>query len=302
MLIIVAVLLYLYSNFSRNAERYQTISGKGFRPRVIAIGRWKIVALGVLIALFFVLIGFPIAITLWVSLVPYYDGINLAALERFGLANFDTVIYQTSFTSAITNTFVLAISTATLIAGFTTLAAWLAVRRFPGAWILDQLASAPLVFPAIVLAVAFLQFVLNMPLALYGTLLSIILATMVQFMPFGMRFTYAGVLQIHRELEEASALSGARGLVTFIRIVVPLVAPAVVTCWLFIFLLASKAVTVPILLAGPQSQVVAVAMFDMWQNGVAPELAALGILWTAIMTCVSTLFFIVSRRYGLTSR
>jgi iron(III) transport system permease protein len=302
MLIIVAFLLYLYSSFSRNAERYQTISGKGFRPRVIAIGRWKIAAMSVLIALFFVLIGFPIAITLWVSLVPYYDGINLAALERFSLANFDTVIYQTSFTSAITNTFILGISTATLVAGFTALAAWLTARRFPGAWILDQLASAPLVFPAIVLAVAFLQYVLNMPLALYGTLLSIILATMVQFMPFGMRFTYAGVLQVHRELEEASALSGARGLVTFIRIVVPLVAPAVVTCWLFIFLLASKAVTVPILLAGPQSQVVAVAMFDMWQNGVAPELAALGIIWTAIMTCVSTLFFIVSRRYGLTSR
>jgi iron(III) transport system permease protein len=302
MLIITAFLLYLYSSFSRNAERYQTISGKGFRPRVIGIGRWKIVATGVLIGLFLVLIGFPIAITLWVSLVPYYDGIHLAALERFSLANFDTVIYQTSFTSAIMNTFILAFSTATLIAGFTTLAAWLAVRRAPGAWILDQLASAPLVFPAIVLAVAFLQFVLNMPLALYGTLLSIIIASMVQFMPFGMRYSYAGVLQVHRELEEASALSGARGLVTFVRIVVPLVAPAVVTCWLFVFLIASKSVSVPILLAGPQSQVVAVAMFDMWQNGVAPELAALGIIWTAIMTCVSTLFFIVSRRYGLTSR
>jgi iron(III) transport system permease protein len=302
MLIITAFLLYLYGSFSRNAARYQTISGKGFRPRVIGIGRWRPVATGVLVLLFLVLIGFPIAITLWVSLVPFYDGIHLAALGRFSFDNFNTVIFQTSFTSAILNTFILAFSTATLIAGFTTLAAWLVVRRAPGAWILDQLASAPLVFPAIVLAVAFLQLVLNMPLALYGTLLSIIIASMVQFMPFGMRYTYAGVLQVHRELEEASALSGARSLVTFTRIVVPLVAPAVVTCWLFVFLIASKSVSVPILLAGPQSQVVAVAMFDMWQNGVAPELAALGIIWTAIMTCVSTVFFIVSRRYGLTSR
>ena len=244
MLIIVAFLLYLYGSFSRNAERYQTISGKGFRPRVIGIGRWRPVAMGVLIALFLVLIGFPIGITLWVSLVPFYDGINLAAIERFSLDNFNTVIFQTSFTSAIANTFILAISVATLVAGFTTLAAWLAVRRFPGAWFLDQLASAPLVFPAIVLAVAFLQFVLNMPLALYGTLLSIIIASMVQFMPFGMRYSYAGALQIHRELEDASALSGADGLVTFIRIVVPLMAPAVVTCWLFVFLIASKAVSV----------------------------------------------------------
>ena len=94
----------MIGSFSRNAERYQTISGKGFRPRVISIGRWRPVAMGVLIALFLVLIGFPIGITLWVSLVPFYDGINLAALERFSLDNFNTVIFQTSFTSAIPNT------------------------------------------------------------------------------------------------------------------------------------------------------------------------------------------------------
>lgn len=97
-------------------------------------------------------------------------------------------------------------------------------------------------------------------------------------------------------------MSGAKGLVTFARVVVPLAAPALVTCWLFVFLMSSKAVSIPILLGGPDSQVVAVAMFEMWQNGAAPELAALGIIWTAVMTVASTLFFVVSRRYGLSAR
>jgi iron(III) transport system permease protein len=302
MLIIMAFLLYLYGNFSRNAAKYQTISGKGYRPRVISIGRWRWLAGAVLSALFLVLIGFPVAIMLWVSFVPYYDGINWAALARFGLMNFRTVIYETQFGSAVANTFILGVATASLVAAFTTLSAWLTVRRHPGAWLLDQLASTPLVFPAIVLAVAYLEFVLNLPLALYGTLFSIVLASMVQFMPFGMRYSYAGVLQIHRELEEASAISGARSAATFLRIVVPLVAPAVVTCWLFVFLMVSKAVSIPILLSGPGSQVVAVTLFDMWQNGVAGELAALGVIWTAIMTVVSTVFFVVSRRYGFSAR
>ena len=302
MLVIMVFLLRLYGNFSKHAEKYQTISGKGFRPRVMHIGRWRWLTTAVLVALFFVLIVFPIGITLWVSFVPYYDGVNWEALARFSLANFRTVLFETSSGSALANTFILGTATATLVAAFTTLSAWLAVRRQPGAWLLDQLASAPLVFPAIVLAVAFLQFVLNVPLALYGTLTSIIIASMVQFMPFGMRYSYAGVLQIHRELEEASALSGARTLTTFLRIVVPLMTPAVVTCWLFVFLMVSKAVSIPLLLAGPDSQVVAVSMFEMWQNGVAPELAALGIIWTAIMTVVSTGFFMVSRRYGLATR
>lgn len=302
MLVIMVFLLRLYGNFSRHAEKYQTIGGKGFRPRVMRIGRWRWVTTSVLVLLFLLLIVFPVGITMWVSLVPYYDGINAEALARFSLMNYRTVIFETSFSSALSNTFILGVATASLVAAFTTLSSWLAVRRRPGAWLLDQLASAPLVFPAIVLAVAFLQFVLNVPLALYGTLLSIIIASMVQFMPFGMRYSYAGVLQIHRELEDASALSGARTATTFLRVVVPLVAPAVVTCWLFIFLMVSKAVSIPLLLAGPNSQVVAVTMFEMWQNGVAPELAALGIIWTAIMTLVSTAFFLLSRRYGLSAK
>ena len=302
MLVIMVLLLRLYGNFSRHAEKYQTIAGKGFRPRVIPIGRWRWPAAAVLIALFLALIFFPVMITLWVALVPYYDGVNAEALSRLSLDNFRTVLFETSFVSALTNTFVLGIATATLVAAFTTVSAWLAVRRRPGAWLLDQLASAPLVFPAIVLAVAYLQFVLNVPLALYGTLLSIILASVVQFMPFGMRYSYAGVLQIHRELEEVSAVSGARAGATFFRIVLPLAAPAVITCWLFIFLMVSKAVSIPLLLAGPNSQVVSVTMFDMWQNGVAPELAALGIIWTAVMTIVSTTFFVLSRRYALSAK
>lgn len=299
MLVIMAFLLRLYGNFSRHAEKYQTIGGKGFRPRVIPIGYWRLLTAAVLVALFLVLIFFPVAITLWVALVPYYDGVSAQAISRFSFDNFRTVLFETSLTSAVVNTFVLAIATASLVAAFTTVSAWLAVRRRPGAWLLDQLASAPLVFPAIVLAVAYLQFVLNVPLALYGTLLSIILASVVQFMPFGMRYSYAGVLQIHRELEDMSAVSGARTGTTFFRVVLPLAAPAVITCWLFIFLMVSKAVSIPLLLAGPNSQVVSVTMFDMWQNGVAPELAALGIIWTAIMTFVSTGFFALSRRYGL---
>jgi iron(III) transport system permease protein len=83
--------------------------------------------------------------------------------------------------------------------------------------------------------------------------------------------------------------------------VLALAAPAVITRWLCIFLMVSNAVSSPLLLAGPNSQVVSVTMFDMWQNGVAPELAALGIIWTGIMTFVSTGFFALSRRYGLSA-
>jgi iron(III) transport system permease protein len=302
MLVIMGFLLHLYGRFSRSAERYQTVSGKGYRPRVLTIGRWRWLTASVLVLFFLVLIGFPVAITAWVSLVPFYDGIHLDAIARMSFANYGTIFGETGSVSVLVNTFILGIATATVVAGFTTMAAWLAVRRRPGAWVLDQLASAPLVFPAIVLAVAFLQAFLDVPFGLYGTLTSIIIASVVQFLPFGMRYSYAGVIQIHCELEDASAICGAGTWATFRRVVLPLAAPAAITCWLFVFLMVAKAVSIPILLAGPNSQVVAVTLFDMWQNGVAGELAALGMVWTAIMTAASTGFFLISRRYGVASR
>ena len=97
-------------------------------------------------------------------------------------------------------------------------------------------------------------------------------------------------------------MSGAHQATTFRRVVLPLVAPAMMTCWLFVFLVAVKAISIPILLSGANSQVVAVTIFDLWQNGVIGELSAMGIIWMGMMTVVSVTFSLVARRYGLTVR
>ncbi|MCZ6885833.1 MAG: iron ABC transporter permease, partial [Alphaproteobacteria bacterium] len=65
------------------------------------------------------------------------------------------------------------------------------------------------------------------------------------------------------------------------------------------FLVSTKAVSIPILLSGPDSQVIAVTMFDLWENGQVTESAAVGVTWAAFMTVLSTLFYIIARRYGL---
>ena len=301
LLFIVVGLLYGYNRLSRHAEKFQTITGKGFRPRVMDLGRWRWLTAGVLVLFFFIIIGFPVGIVMWVSFLPYYDGIHAGALKLMSLANYRTVIHGGLFQDSLANTLILGGACASIVAPFTALCAWLAVRRQRGGQLLDQLASAPLIFPAIVMGVAYLQVFLQVPL-IYGTLLSIIIASMVRYLPYGMRYSYAGILQIHKELEEASALSGARQATTFRRVVMPLVAPALATCWLFVFLVAVKAVSIPILLAGPQSRVIAVTIFDLWENGVVGELSAMGIIWTAMMTVVSILFSLLARRYGLNLR
>lgn len=300
LMFLVVLLLHYYNKLSRYAERYQTITGKGFRPRLMNLGKFRYVTAGILVMFFILLIVLPIGIVLLASLQPFYEKVNAEAFTRLTLANYYTVFKAGSFRESIGNTLILGVVTATLVCALTALCAWLAVRRFKGAALLDQLATLPLIFPAIVMGVAFMQVFLNLPFAFYGTLLSVIFASAVRYLPYGMRYSYAGVMQIHDELEEASSISGAKQRETFVRIVLPLIMPAMVTCWLFVFLLSVRAVSMAILLVGPNSQIVAVTLFDLWANGQTSELAAMGFTWMAFMTGVSTIFYLIARRYGLT--
>jgi iron(III) transport system permease protein len=152
------------------------------------------------------------------------------------------------------------------------------------------------VFPGICLGVAVMEVYLRVPLPIYGTLWIIAIAYVIRYMPYGMRYVYSGVLQLHHELEEAAGVAGAGALTTLRRVVAPLLTPALVAGWLFIFLIANKELSIAVLLASPGSQVIAVAIFDQWVNGQGGELAAFGLVWTALMTVIACLFFAQMRR------
>src|SRR5262249_53226581 len=197
LLLIVALLLWWYGRLARHAHQYQTITGKGYRPRVIDIGRARYLLAAVLLVIFILVIALPVAILVFTSLQPFYEGITADSFGRLTLENYRVILEPGSFRDSVANTLVLGAATAALVVPFTALCAWLAARRWPGAWFLDQLATTPLAFPAIVMSVAFLHVFVNLPLPLYGTLLSIVIASAVRYLPYGMRYAYAGVLQIH---------------------------------------------------------------------------------------------------------
>jgi iron(III) transport system permease protein len=299
LLLIVVLLLVWHHRLSRHARRFQTITGKGYRPRIIDLGGGRFVAAALLLAAFLLVTALPVGMLVFASLQPFYEGLTPESFERFTLDNYVTILAPGSFRDSIANTLLLGAATATAVVPLTALCAWLAVRRRPGAWLLDQIATAPLIFPAIVMSVAFLQVFVSLPLPLYGTLISVIIASTVRYLPYGMRYAYAGVLQIHEDLEDAAKTSGAGPGLVFMRVVLPLISAALVSCWLFVFLLAVQNVALPLMLVGPGTEIVAVTLFDLWQNGQVTELAAMGVLWVALMLVVSAGFYLTARRYQL---
>lgn len=301
LVLIVTALLIWQNNLARNAHRYQTITGKGYRPRIVDLGGWRYLSSSLLVLLFLLVTVIPAAILVFTSLQPFYEGVNLGSLNRVTLENYHVLFGPGSFRDSIANTLILGVATATLVVPFTALCAWLVVRQVPGAVLLDHLTMLPLVFPAIILGVAFLNIFVNMPLPLYGTLLSVIIASSVRYLSYGMRYAYAGALQIQPDLEGQAAISGASRASVFWRIVLPLLAPTLINSWLLIFLLSVQAVSLPLLLVGPGSEVMAVTLFELWQNGQVTELAAMGVLWIVLMTAVSTLFHFLTRHHQITT-
>jgi iron(III) transport system permease protein len=298
LLVVVAILLFFYGRMTRNAERYATVTGKNFRANQMDIGAWRWAGAAFLVLDFVLILVLPTIILIWASLLPFYQSFSRAAWARASLINYEHVFGDSRYIDLLVNTVIVAATAATAVMGLASVVAWLTVRKAPGARILDQLATTPLVFPGIVLGVGVMQFFLAMPIGVYGTIWIIAWAFAINYMPYGVRYSFAGMLQIHRELEEAAAVAGASPFAGFRRVVLPLLAPSVIAGWLFVFLLCSRVLALPVLLSGPSSQTMAVAMFDLWSNGQGPELAAVGLVWSLAMTAISIVFYVVARRSG----
>lgn len=300
--VMVAVMLYFYGRLSRHASRYQTITGKGYRPRPLRLGKLRWLTGGTLVVFFFVIILLPVAVLVWTSFLPFYERFSFAGFAKFTLKNYITIYNSPSVRDAIGNTLLLGVGAALCTVVITVFCAWFSARRYRFGWVLDQLATLPLVFPSIVLGLSMLELFLRLPFPLYGTVWSIIFACTINYLPYGMRYSYAGIIQVHTELEEASAMSGATQFNTFRRVVAPLISPALVTCSLFIFLLVVRGVSLPIMLSGPDNHIVAVTLFERWREGLLSETAALGLAWGTFMTLVSSAFYILGKRTGMSVR
>jgi iron(III) transport system permease protein len=295
MLLLVLALLYAYGRLSRHADRFATITGKGFRARPFDLGRLRYAAAAALVLNFALLLLVPVAMLIWVSLLPFYQPVSAAALKLVTLDNYRTVL-SPDHLDLIANTLIVAAATATIAVALTFTAAWLSVRRAPGGWALERLATIPLVFPGLILGIAVMQLFLHVPIPLYGTLGMLVWAFVINYLPYGMRYSASGMLQIHRELEEVAEMCGASPFTRLVRIVAPLLAPALLAGWLFIFLMAARVLSLAILLSGPRSQTMAVTLFDLWTNGQGTELAALGLIWSMLMAMIAAIFYALARR------
>ena len=300
LMLVVAFTLYLYFQITREGDRFQTVTGKGYRPTLIQLGRWRYLTAFGLIVYATVLLVLPFLIIVWASLLPFYIQPSLEAIHRFTLKNYVTALHFPKITDSIKNSILLGLGSASAVMVLTLLASWLLVRtKMRGRWLLDLLTTLPLLFPGIVMGLAILRFYLFVPIPVYGTLWILLIAFVTRYIPYGIRYTHSGLLQLHKELEEAAYTVGASWSNCMRRIILPLMTPSFLGGWVFIFLLSAKELSMSVLLVSPQTPVVSVAIFELWENAQVGELAAFGVLWTLILVSIAVFYYLFARRYGI---
>lgn len=300
LMLVVAGTLYLYFRVTREGDRFQTITGKGYRPALIRLGRWRYLAATGLLAYSLVLLVLPFLIILWASVLPFYMQPSIEALGKFTAKNYVTALHFPKITDSIKNSILLGLGSASVVMVLTLFASWVLVRtKMRGRWLLDILTTLPLLFPGIVMGLAILRFYLFVPIPVYGTLWILLIAFVTRYIPYGIRYTHSGLLQLHKELEEAAYTAGASWGNCMRRIILPLMTPSFLGGWVFIFLLSAKELSMSVLLVSPQTPVVSVAIFELWENAQVGELAAFGVIWTTILVSVAILYYLIARRYGI---
>lgn len=300
LLVISIVGLVLHRRATRRIERYTTVTGKAYRPRRLELGRFRIVALAGLglYALFAIVL--PLLVLLYTSFIRVYTVPSLESLSELTLSNYAFILNDDLTRTAVFNSLILGVAAATIVVALTAVIAWVTVRtRLPGRGFLDFLAFVPITIPGIVLGISLIWVYFTIPIRIYGTLWILLVAYVTRYLPYGIRGNSAALIQVHRELEEAAAAAGARWWPTFRLVLLPLLRPALVGTWIYIFIVSLRELGSGVLLYSTQSVVLAVRIFDLRDSGNYTSIAALSIFMIVVLV---VLVAVLQRLGGRTIR
>jgi len=295
LILLCLVALFFYQRQFKNSEKFTVVRGKGYRPRLIPMGRWRYLGWSCVVFYFLFVVVLPMIILIWASILPYYRPPSLAALAAVTLENYWAILESPELWDAVWNTIILAGISSTVIMFLAFLSSWFVYRTsLFGRKVLDFVVFLPYALPGIVIGVSFMVVFLSFPNPIYNTIWILVLAYIVNYLPIGTRFTNAAILQIHKELEEAAQASGAGFFTTMVRIWMPLLIPSLINGMLFILILCIKVISTAVLLQGPESTVLPVYLWTLWDVGESGMASALAVL----MVLVVSLMMLVARYFG----
>ena len=243
---------------------YTTVTGKGFRPNVLDLGKWKWVAFGYNLSYIFVAVILPIFCLAIVSLHPVWTAEIIPA--DMSMNNYVKTLFWwredsiRAATDGIINSFILAFSGASIAMVLALVVSYMIHRtKGFGSKLLDFLCVVPIGFPGIVLAMGVLVTYIQTPI--YATLWILLLGYITRFFPYGQRNIASIMLAISEELDQSSRMSGATWFTTLRRITIPLLKPGIFAGWVLLFVIFLRELSISIILYSTGTETLSVGVY-----------------------------------------
>jgi iron(III) transport system permease protein len=289
-------LVYLWS--IGKAVRYAVVTGKRRRQQALRLNAAaKIAAWAFILAYALFSFALPVLTLLWASGQPFMQLPTPLALSRWSLEAYHEAFAQ--LPPLIYNNLVVMLAVPTISVALAACVAWAGarlqtqVRRG-----LDLFVMMAIAVPSIVSALGFLYFGLAIYRAvpIYTTVWLIVLAMSTRYLTWANRTISSNLLQVHPEIEEACATSGVRRGPTFVSVLLPTIGRALLYSWFWLALLSLRELTIPIMLARPDTAVLATAIWSLNAAGNADVAAAMSMILVCITLVMVFLFHKVARQ------
>ena len=295
LLAITMVFVYFYRRLTSRSERYVTVTGRGYRPAVIDLGRWRYFASAIAALILLLIVVLPFVVLLYVSFVTYLHvpgakTWNLLTLEHYRSNLTDGRTYR-----ALQNSIFLAVVGATLCMLLASVTAYVTTKtRAKGRGLIEALSFIPWAFPGTALAIGLLWTYVYIPLPIYGTIWILMIGYITRFLPYGLRAMSSTIVQIHDELEDASKACGAGFVSTFRRVLLPLMRPGFIAGWIILATIYLREFSTSVFLYSPGSEPIGPLLYHFYVDGNYGPMCSLAI----VVSLVSVVLIVAARRLG----
>ena len=280
LLVIVVMLALWLQKIVLRSGSYDIIKGKSMRPMLIKLRGAKIPLLIISLLSLVVIVVVPLVMIILVGLLRAY-GLPLKP-ENFTFDNYINLFKSKMVKDSVVNSLTLSIS-----AG---LIAYVIQKIKPrGKTVLEIISILPYSIPGIVLAIGvILSWSGAFGINLYNTLWIILVAYIARYLAFSMKSASASLQQVHYSLEDAARTCGATHFESLTDVTLPLIRPAMISGFFLIFLPAMRELTTSVLLYGPYTRTLGVAIYSLRSDGYIVDSSALASLAIVLIIICNT--------------
>jgi iron(III) transport system permease protein len=262
---------------------FTTVSGKGYSPGVMKLGKWRWATFAFCALFFVVTVVLPIGQLLIGSFFKFF---GFYQWDMLTLEHYQAVFGSSEFWRGFGNTMLLGLVGATLTMVLGGAVAYISVRtKWRGRLLIDAMAWLPWMMPGIVLGLGFLWGFALLPHAIpiYGTIWALLLAYISLGTPLSVRVMSAAYSQLSYDIEECSRVHGASWLQTMRRIVIALIWPSFAVGWVLVFFGIMRELSASVLLYSVGSEVLSVVLLKLWANGNAEQVSVIGLMMMVLV-------------------